>query len=118
MQPLLSCFREDVMSAAPSPAAEAQPTPRNAQNQTQQKMGSRVSLQFLNRCFTYGRTFSARFWRTLPSYLPFYLLVIVVGHAGWKAQTPVTVITPFQQPKGNLPFSGEIVADALQDALT
>ena len=57
-------------------------------------------------------------WRTLPSYLPFYVLAVVAGYAGWEAQTPVTIIAPFQMPKADLPFSGDIVADALQDALT
>jgi tetratricopeptide (TPR) repeat protein len=42
----------------------------------------------------------------------------VAGYAAWEAQTPVTVIAPFQLPKADLPFSGEIVADALQDGLT
>src|SRR5438132_13700728 len=41
-------------------------------------------------------------WHTLPSYLPFYLLVIVVGFAAWKARTSVTIIAPFQLPKGDV----------------
>jgi tetratricopeptide (TPR) repeat protein len=43
---------------------------------------------------------------------------MIAGFAGWQAHTPVTVIAPFQMPKSELPFSAEIVADALQDALT
>jgi tetratricopeptide (TPR) repeat protein len=57
-------------------------------------------------------------WRTLPSYLPFYLLVVVVGYAAWQARTPVTTIGPFELPKGDMPFSGETVADALRGGLT
>jgi tetratricopeptide (TPR) repeat protein len=65
-----------------------------------------------------SRKLSFALWSTLPSYLPFYLIVIVAGYAAWEAQTPVTIIAPFQLPKGDLPFSGDIVADALQDGLT
>lgn len=47
-----------------------------------------------------------------------YLLLIVMGaYAFWDSGTPVTMIAPFQLPKANLPFSGEMVADALQDSL-
>jgi len=42
----------------------------------------------------------------------------VVSCAAWQAHAPVTIIAPFQMPKGDLSFSGEIVADALQDGLT
>jgi len=41
----------------------------------------------------------------------------MAGYAAWEAKTPVIVIAPFQMPKGDLPFSGDIVADALQDGL-
>jgi tetratricopeptide (TPR) repeat protein len=74
--------------------------------------GFRESLATLRRLW-------AGAWLTLPTYLPFYLFVIVVGYAAWEAQTHVTVIAPFQLPnKADLPFSGEIVADKLQDDLT
>ena len=106
------------MSAAPLSAVQVQSVSSTEARGETKKTWSWVNLKFLNKCFTYCRRFSYRIWDTLPSYLPFYLLVIVVGHASWKAQTPVTIITPFQQPKGVLPFSGEIVADALQDALS
>ena len=100
------------MSAAPLSAVEVQPVSSTEARSETKKTWSWVNLQFLDKCFTYCRRFSYRIWDTLPSYLPFYLLVIVVGHASWKAQTPVTIITPFQQPKGVLPFSGEIVVSA------
>jgi hypothetical protein len=77
------------------------------------------SLRNVSRkSLTISREFASYLWRTLPSYLPFYLLAIVVGYAAWLGQTSVTIIAPFQMPKGDLPFSGEIVADMLQDALT
>src|SRR6266404_6752920 len=57
-------------------------------------------------------------WPPSPSHLPHYFLAMIAGFAGWQAHTPVTVIAPFQMPKSELPFSAEIVADALQDALT
>jgi len=41
----------------------------------------------------------------------------MAGYAAWEAKTPVTMIAPFQLPKADLPFSGDIVADALQDGL-
>jgi tetratricopeptide (TPR) repeat protein len=57
-------------------------------------------------------------WQTLPSYLPFYLLLIVVCYAGWKGTNSVTVVSPFHTPgQAALPFSAETVADTLQDAM-
>src|SRR6266568_8581969 len=56
-------------------------------------------------------------WPPAPSHLTHYLILLVAGFAGWQARTPVTIITPFQIPKADLPFSGEIVADALRDGL-
>src|SRR6266576_5971883 len=57
-------------------------------------------------------------WRTLRSWSPIYLaLIVMAGYAAWEAKTPVIVIAPFQMPKADLPFSGDIVADALQDGL-
>lgn len=62
-----------------------------------------------------------RFWRTIPSYLPFYILVPVLAYALWYGLQPATVIAPFHLPPEDkdhpLPFSGEAVADALQDAI-
>jgi tetratricopeptide (TPR) repeat protein len=57
-------------------------------------------------------------WPPKPSHFTHYLIVILAGVATWQGNTPVTVIAPFQVPKAGLPFSGEIVADALQDGLT
>src|SRR5436190_4464292 len=73
-------------------------------------------LRVLGESLTYA--FSSGAWRTLPSYLSFYILVVVASYASWQAHTHVTIIAPFQLPSANLPFSGEIVADTLQDALT
>jgi tetratricopeptide (TPR) repeat protein len=53
--------------------------------------------------------------------LPFYILVPVLAYALWYGLQPATVIAPFHLPQENkehpLPFSGEAVADALQDAI-
>ena len=64
----------------------------------------------------------AWFGRSIPSYLPFYLLLIVVAYAGWKGWPRATVISSFQMPPDNkerpMPFNGEAVAEMLQDYLT
>ena len=48
-------------------------------------------------------------WRSAPLYIG---LIMMAGYAFWEARTPVTMITPFQLSKSDLPFNGEIVADA------
>jgi tetratricopeptide (TPR) repeat protein len=73
---------------------------------------------WFRQALKHSRTFSSGAWKSLPAYLSFYLLLIVAGYAAWEAQTPVTIIAPFQLPKADLPFSGDIVADTLQDSLT
>jgi tetratricopeptide (TPR) repeat protein len=89
--------------------------------------GSRQKSQFTlflflrngsRKCVAFLEKYLPGAWPPAPSHLPHYLLAIVAGCAGWQARTPVTVIAPFQMPKAELPFSGEIVADALQDGLT
>ena len=61
-------------------------------------------------------------WGTIPSYLPFYILVSVLAYALWYGLQKATVIVPFHVPPENkdkpLPFGGGTVADVLQDALT
>jgi hypothetical protein len=37
--------------------------------------------------------------------------------AFWDSRKHVTTIAPFQVPKADLPFTGEMVSDALQDGL-
>lgn len=63
-----------------------------------------------------------RWWGTLPAYLPFYIILPVVFYAAWYGSQPATVIMPFHLPPENkekpLPFSGDAVADTLQDAIT
>jgi len=49
--------------------------------------------------------------------MPFILLAMLVLLAFWDARTHVTTIAPFQLPKADLPFTGEMVSDALQDGL-
>jgi tetratricopeptide (TPR) repeat protein len=62
---------------------------------------------------------SSGVWNMLRSLSPLYVsgFLIMAAFAAWDAHTPVTMIAPFQVPKVDLPFSGDIVADALQDAL-
>jgi tetratricopeptide (TPR) repeat protein len=52
-----------------------------------------------------------------PIYLAYLALFFLTGSAVWEARTPVTMIAPFQVPNDKLPFTGAIVADAVQDAL-
>jgi tetratricopeptide (TPR) repeat protein len=64
-----------------------------------------------------ARRWTSRAWKLLKAY-PLYLAVLVmIGYAVWDARTPVTMIVPFQLPKNDLPFTGELVADAVQDGL-
>ena len=53
----------------------------------------------------------------LRSALLYLGLIVMIGYAYREARTPVTMITPFQLSKGDLPFSGEIIADTVQDGL-
>jgi tetratricopeptide (TPR) repeat protein len=72
----------------------------------------------LGKSFTPVRSLSTSAWQILRSCPPFYLaLFIMAGYAVWESHTRVTMIAPFQLPKADLPFSGDIVADALQDSL-
>jgi len=49
--------------------------------------------------------------------LPSILLGMLVLLAFWDSRTHVTTIAPFQMPKADLPFTGEMVSGALQDGL-
>ncbi len=60
---------------------------------------------------------SSRSWELLKSYPLYFAVVIMAAYALWDARTPVTMIAPFQLSKKELPFTGEIVADAVQDGL-
>ena len=64
------------------------------------------------------RDLPALAWNFAKSAQPIYLaLFLMAGFAVWEARTPVTMIAPFQVPNDKLPFTGNIVADAVQDAL-
>lgn len=66
----------------------------------------------------FGGRLSSSTWRIVTSCSALYVaLIIMAAYACWDARTPVTMISPFQLPKADLPFNGAIVADALQDAL-
>jgi tetratricopeptide (TPR) repeat protein len=68
-----------------------------------------------------SRKLASRAWdalSSLKSHHIFYLLTLVIGFAVWQARKPVTVIAPFQvSDKGRILFSGETVANVLQDRL-
>ena len=49
--------------------------------------------------------------------LPIILLGMLLLLAFWDSLKHVTTIAPFQVPKADLPFTGEMVSDALQDSL-
>ena len=49
--------------------------------------------------------------------LPFILLGMLMLLAFWDSLKHVTTIAPFKVPKVDLPFTGEMVSDALQDGL-
>ena len=67
---------------------------------------------------TKSRKFVIRGWRFAKSSQPIYLAVFVmVCYALWDARTPVTMIAPFQVPNDKPSFTGDIVADSVQDAL-
>jgi Flp pilus assembly protein TadD len=60
-------------------------------------------------------------WRSVPRYLPFYVLIAIVILALYHGRRQKTVISAFHLPPENkkmpIPFSGETVANTLQDAL-
>jgi len=56
-------------------------------------------------------------WPPLPSHLPHYLLALLAGFACWRGHSPVTVVARFELPSVGIPFTGEIVANAVRDAL-
>lgn len=71
----------------------------------------------LTKCWQGLFHFVLLFWGSIPDYLPFYLIVIVVLYAGVKGRKPATVISPFHLPsEERLPFGEHTVANALQDA--
>jgi tetratricopeptide (TPR) repeat protein len=56
-------------------------------------------------------------WGSIPSYLPFFLIVIVCGYAVIKGWKRITVVSPFHLPSNTeLPFGEHTVANALRDA--
>lgn len=58
-------------------------------------------------------------WRSLPSYLAVYLLLLVSAFGAWQGRKQVMVVSPFRLPdKASLPFSGDSVANTLEDSLS
>ena len=67
--------------------------------------------RFFSESLTRSCQLLSNTWRSLRSWPPFYhALIIMAGYATREAKTPVIVITPFQLPNADLPFSGDIVA--------
>ena len=64
-----------------------------------------------------ARKLSSRAWELLKSYPLYFAILIMASYALWDARTPVTMIAPFQLPKKELPFTGDMVADSVQDGL-
>jgi tetratricopeptide (TPR) repeat protein len=54
---------------------------------------------------------------SLLQFCSIFFAIIIVGYAVWDAKTQVTMIATFQVPNSGLPFTGAIVADAVQDGL-
>jgi hypothetical protein len=78
----------------------------------------RILVENCRKALEVLRKLAFAVWRTLPSYLAFYLLALVTAFAAWHARNDVTVIAPFQMPdKVGLPFGGDTVANVLQDRL-
>jgi tetratricopeptide (TPR) repeat protein len=64
---------------------------------------------------TFGKLVSTA-WSFLH-FCSIFVAIIIAGYAVWDAKTPVTMIATFQVPNSNVPFTGAIVADAVQDGL-
>jgi tetratricopeptide (TPR) repeat protein len=95
-----------------------QPEEMPAQTADHRSLRIRILVGAFRGTSEQSRKLASAAWRSLPSYLAFYLLVLVTGFAAWQARKPVTVIAPFQVPdKPGLPFSGDTIANALQDRL-
>jgi tetratricopeptide (TPR) repeat protein len=118
---LLTKQRQSDMGIATAPApilpprqAEGIP-PRAADCQPGRGRIFVEASQYTLKCL---HKFASATWRSLPSYLAFYLLLLVTVFAAWQGRKPVMVIAPFQMPdKSGLPFSGDTIANVLQDRL-
>jgi hypothetical protein len=105
--------------AAPGRYTESQPPEETLAVKPDQGSGSTTTSQQVPSEKQRGLLKRAmQVWRTLSSqYLLFFAAVVVII-AAWQARKPVTVVAPFQVPdKGSVPFSGETVANVLQDHL-
>lgn len=71
----------------------------------------------LRKTFLRARDLSLRAWGLLKSSAISFAILTMLMYALWEARTPVTMIAPFQLAKPDLPLTGEIVADTLQDGL-
>lgn len=78
-----------------------------------------MTVTILKLLFEEPAALLVRFWETIPDYLPFYLLVVLVIYTLWSSRGHTTIIAPFNLPPGDLmPFSGRTVANSLRDAFT
>src|SRR6266567_2725560 len=107
------------IGTAPAPIQPPrQPEEIPAQPADDQSVRARILAEARRYTLEPLRKFACAAWRSLPSYLAFYLLLLVTGFAAWQGRKPVMVIAPFQMPdKAGLPFSGDTIANVLQDRL-
>jgi tetratricopeptide (TPR) repeat protein len=112
-------FPEVLESESDKPEEKVRPDPGSPSSTSNDRLeGKRFLGSSLRKFLTRSRAFLSGAWRTLGSSAPLYVAFVVMAvFAVWQAQTPVTMIAPFQLPKVELPFSGDIVADALKDGL-
>jgi tetratricopeptide (TPR) repeat protein len=105
--------------AAPGRYTEPQPLEETPAVKPDQGSGSTTTSQQVPSEKQRGLLKRAmQVWRTLSSQGLLFFAAVVVIIAAWQALKPVTVIAPFQVPdKGSVPFSGETVANVLQDHL-
>lgn len=77
-----------------------------------------AQLGLISRAWRVFSSFVGFVWGTIPSYLPFYLLVVVVLYAVVKGSKRATVVSPFHMPSSmQIPFGGHTVANVLRDTL-
>jgi len=90
--------------------------PNNSYRKVRQALMRGTSALWRRKPAWFVKLFSG-VWPPQPSHLPHYLLALLAGFAGWRGHYPVTLVAPFELPKAEMPFTGEIVADAVRDGL-
>src|SRR5215475_3384652 len=79
---------------------------------------SPFSSESFRDLFRWVRQCLSDVWEKVPTFSPVYVaLFMMAAYAVWESRKPVIMISPFQLPKAELPFTGEMVAHSLQDGL-